>query len=118
MPKEGFTALRAILAVCSALGCTCSFVIFYTWARIKSLRVFPHVVTLFMTTFYFIAVANFSVPLVISRQILYCSHNDLFSSWNKATNFCLAQGYMKNTMCIRRQPSTVCLCLPVCLSIC
>lgn len=55
MPKEGFTALRAILAVCSALGCTCSFVIFYTWARIKSLRVFPHVVTLFMTMFYFIA---------------------------------------------------------------
>jgi hypothetical protein len=53
--KEGFIAIRAVLYLTVGLVGTCSIIIFYTWARTKSLRVFPHTVTLFMAISYFIA---------------------------------------------------------------
>ncbi|XP_062507290.1 uncharacterized protein LOC134183712 isoform X2 [Corticium candelabrum] len=81
-----------IIHICLVAVCIASFIVFYTWARVKELRAFPHTITLLSVVFYLGAGLTYSMSFIVGRREAYCSHNDVISTWEDPTRFCIAQG--------------------------
>jgi hypothetical protein len=81
MEKPLVTASKAITVLAILVKFVCSFIIFYSWARAKELRRFPHIITLFMAVLNFLRAVVFSVPFIFGQQETMCQYEDYHFSF-------------------------------------
>ncbi|XP_062506945.1 uncharacterized protein LOC134183428 isoform X2 [Corticium candelabrum] len=90
--EETVSGILSTIYLCLAVTCTSLFVVVFTWAKVKKLRQFPHVITLLTTVFYLGTTVAYSSAFILGRRTAYCSHKDVFTTWEDPTKFCIVQG--------------------------
>ncbi|XP_062506942.1 uncharacterized protein LOC134183427 [Corticium candelabrum] len=102
--KGTLSLIASAIYISLVVICICSFIVFYTWAKVKELRQFPHSITLLMVVFYMVTALHYAIAFSVGRRGTYCSHSDALGTWENPSTLCIVQVFQISSQTESNKP--------------